>query len=416
MRSTSILLVALAALVPAACSERADPVSVGSEEDPSALFFGKRIVYQVTTLPTLGGSSASGQSITNRGWVAGYSNNPGNATRQATVWRDGELTPLGTLPGGPNSTVVWPGQNLRGTVVGISSTGELDPEGKKFSCYVFFPDQIHTGHKCRGFVWDGGAMRELPPLGGNNSFASTVNNRGQIVGWAETAVRDPTCLPESQTLQFRAVVWGPGEGDIRELPPYPGDSTSAAVHINDRGQVVGISGDCDQAVGRHSARHAVLWDRGEVIDLGNIGGDTWNTPTYINLRGDIVGFAGLSEDEGGPGPLQAFLWTRRDGMQRLDPPEGCTGAQAHSVNLRRQIVGAATGCPEGPEKAVRAFIWERGVMRDLNEFVDDPDLFLVDATVINDRGWITGEALDLESGESMAYIARPKLVIPWLPW
>src|SRR5438046_9716081 len=47
-------------------------------------------------------------------------------------------------------------------------------------------------------------------------------------------------------------------------------------------QVFGISGDCGIAVGGVSARHAVVWQNGVPIDLGNIGGNAWNTPTAIN--------------------------------------------------------------------------------------------------------------------------------------
>ncbi len=46
-------------------------------------------------------------------------------------------------------------------------------------------------------------MRPLPTLGGTHSFATGTNNRRQTVGWAETTVRDRSCVPP-QVLQFRA--------------------------------------------------------------------------------------------------------------------------------------------------------------------------------------------------------------------
>jgi len=46
-------------------------------------------------------------------------------------------------------------------------------------------------------------MTALPPFpGGFNSYATAVNNRGEIVGWAENGVADPTCNTALQTLQF----------------------------------------------------------------------------------------------------------------------------------------------------------------------------------------------------------------------
>ena len=79
-------------------------------------------------------------------------------------------------------------------------------------------------------------MTPLPPFpGGYNSYATAANNRGEIVGWAENGTIDPTCDTNFQILQFRAVIWGP-HGEMQELPPLPGDSTSAATAINDQGR------------------------------------------------------------------------------------------------------------------------------------------------------------------------------------
>src|SRR6266480_3016598 len=192
--------------------------------------------YQVATLPDLG-ASGQANSINNRGWVAGGVNLPGGAYSEATAWIDGSLVRLGTL-GGPNSLVGWPVENNDGVIVGISEVSALDPVESGSSCQYFFP--TITGHACQGFRWQNNVMTPLPTLGGTNSYATAANNKGQIVGWAENTVHDPTCV-SPQVLQFRAVIWGPGAGQIQELPPLPGDSTSAATAINDKGDVVGIS-------------------------------------------------------------------------------------------------------------------------------------------------------------------------------
>ena len=362
------------------------------------------VEYRVTNLPSLGGTVSRGNSINNRGWIAGYSNLPGNQSRHATVWLDGSPSPLdlGTL-GGPNSSVVWPVKNNRGLIVGISQTSTPEPLGERWSCAAFFPGATGTGYTCLGFVWEKGVMRALPTLGGNNGFASGANNRGEVVGWAENNVQDPTCVPP-QVLQFRAVVWEPKNDQIRELPPLPGDTSGAATAINNRGQVVGISGTCDQAVGRFTAAHAVLWDKGTVIDLGNLGAPWWNTPTAINQRGDVVGFAGLPGDDPDNPVLHAFLWTRRGGIQDLGTLPGDVSSQANSINDRGQVVGvscdAAGSC--------RAFLWEDGVMTDLNTLVAPgyPGILTM-AQDINDRGVITGRAFDPQTGQLPAFVAVP---------
>ena len=85
--------------------------------------------FQVENLPSLGGTVSRGNSIDNRGWVAGYSNLTGNQSRHATLWRDGSAVDLGTL-GGPNSSVAWPVKNNRGLIAGISQTATPDPLGE----------------------------------------------------------------------------------------------------------------------------------------------------------------------------------------------------------------------------------------------------------------------------------------------
>src|SRR5262249_43336516 len=207
--------------------------------------------YSVVSLASLGGMTSGASSVNDRGWVSGFSNLPGDQTRHAVLWRHGQKFDLGTL-GGPNSSVAWPNHNRR-TVVGIAETADIDPLGERWSCAAFFPSS--TGHTCLGFVWEHGVMNPLPTLGGNNGYAAGANNLGQVVGWAETPVHDPTCIAP-QVLQFQAVIWGPRRGQIQQLPPLEGDPDSAATAINDRGQVVGISGTCYRAVGASSAKHA----------------------------------------------------------------------------------------------------------------------------------------------------------------
>lgn len=363
----------------------------------------QQVTYRVTNLPSLGGGSSAGNSINNRGWVAGRSNLPGDQVRHATLWRAGEITDLGTL-GGLNSAVLWPVKNVRGVLAGISQTARRDPLGERWSCSAFFPAATGTGPQCLGFRWEAGVMRPLPTLGGTNGFATGVNNLGEIAGWAENTVHDRTCVAP-QVLQFRAVVWGPGRSRIRELAPLPGDTVSAATALNDRGQVVGISGYCDQAVGRFSAIHAVLWQQGRAIPLGTLGGVAWNTPMSINQRGDVVGFSNVSAADGGDYNPHAFLWTRGEGIRDLGTLPGDATSQALGINERREVVG--TSCDV--EGSCRAFVWRDGVMRDLNRLARPGyDDRLTSANDIDDVGRITGQALDEDAGRYVAFEARPR--------
>jgi probable HAF family extracellular repeat protein len=358
--------------------------------------------YTITDLPSLGGTNSRANSINNRGWLAGYSNLAGNQSRHAALWRDGALTDLGTL-GGPNSNVTWSVKSNSGLVAGISQTATPDPLGEAWSSAAFYPGPTGTGFINLGFVWENGVMRALPTLGGNNGFATGANSRGQIVGWAENSVHDPTCVPPQQ-LQFRPVVYGPKGNQISELPLPAGDTSGAATGINEKGQAVGISGICDQAVGRFTAKHAVLWDKkGSIVDLGNLGAPFWNTPTNINQRGDVVGFAGAPNDPDG-NFLQAFIWTAEGGMQPLGFLPGDVHSEAYGINERRQVVGLS--CDANGN--CRAFIWEKGVMRDLNDF--KPASYtrqLEQARDINEAGEIAGRSLDA-TGVRKAFLAAPR--------
>ena len=374
--------------------------------------------YRIEIIRTdLGGTNSRGNAVNARGWVAGFSNLSGNTMRRAALWRNGSISDLGTL-GGPSSAVIWPGMNNAGLVAGISHTGELDPLNEAWSCEggAFLP-ATNPRQVCRGFVWEDDVMHELPTFGGTHGFATGVNNLGQVVGWAETTVHDPTCTGV-QVLQFRAAMWEPKKGKMKELPPLPGDSTSAANDINERGQAVGISGDCDQAVGRFSARHGVIWEKGKPQEVPNLGGISWHTPMDINQRGDVVGFSNppSARDLQGVFFAHGFLWIYgSDEAIDVGVLAGDSVSQAQAINNQRDVVGVSAGGTVG----LRAFLWRDGKLMDLNVlagpgFGPGQPFQLRSARDINDVGLITGDVLETSSGQIFTYVAIP-IVSPPAP-
>jgi probable HAF family extracellular repeat protein len=378
-------------------------------QKPEAMKGGSQ--YLVSTLPDFGGTSSGGNSINNQSWVAGYSRLP-DRNRHAALWRKRQhysLLDLGTL-GGPNSSVTWNVKNTEGIMVGISQTADPEPLGESWSSAAFYSTPNNVGYINLGFVWEGCQMRGLPNFpGGNNGFATGANNLGQVVGWAENGVHDPNCCC-TQVLQFRPAVWTLGPPDqIQDLPLIAGDSSGAATAINDNGQIVGISGICDQAIGRHTAKHAVLWENGTVTDIyPNAPAPWWNTPTAINRRGDVVGFAGDQAFVEGD-VLHAFMWTREHGIRPLKPlkhrvPEH-VDSEAYGINERRQVVGVSC---DAQQTDCRAVIWDHGAYpTDLNDLKGDYSSFLALAKDINDDGEITGRAIDSTTGALIAYLAVP---------
>ncbi|HTV96535.1 MAG TPA: hypothetical protein VME42_11035 [Steroidobacteraceae bacterium] len=379
--------VAACALVMGAARLGAQPQASSSED----------AAYTVYDLGTLGGTVSSGNVINDPGWAMGNANLAGDQITHAAVWIDGMKSDLGTL-GGANSVIDWPVHNGRGVISGIAETAQIDTLGEAWSCSAFFPTVTH--HVCLGFRYFEGTMTALPTLGGPNGYAAGVNEQGDIVGWAENKVHDPTCNPQStQVLQFEAVRWG-ADGAIEELPPYPGDQDGAATAINAQGDAVGISGTCDYAVGAGTAKHALIWRHGVPALIPTFGGQGWNTPADINSRAEVVGFADVKNDVTNgvltPYPLPlGFFWSASTGTIQIDPLPGDQYAIAYALNDEGIVVGQSFGGPEGS----RAFIWHHGKAYDLNTLLPPGSaLYLIYAEGINDRGEITGQACVLVDG------------------
>ena len=116
----------------------------------------------------------------------------------------------------------------------------------------------------------------------------------------------------------------------------------------------------------------------------------------------MVGFAGAPNDPDG-NFLQAFIWTPERGIQPLGFLPGDVHSEGYGINERRQVVGLS--CDANGN--CRAFIWENGVMRDLNDF--KPASYtarLEQARDINEAGEIAGRSID-SAGVRRAFLATP---------
>ena len=360
-----------------------------------------RPTYRVVSLSSRGGASNSANGINNEGLITGSTDAADGASREAALWFHGFRFDLGTL-GGPNSNVAWPVKNRIGLIAGIAQTDIVEPLGQTWSCRSFFAFPTRSGFICSAVAWENGKIRALPTLGGYNGFATGANDHRQIVGWAQNTVLDPSCNPVHVKQQFHAVMWGPGENQILDLVPLQGDTTSAATAINNKGQVVGISGNCGTAVGGTSAREAVMWERGQPRVLGNLGGIAWNTPMALNDRGDVVGFSNVSKQSGAAPNWRAFMWTKERGIQDLGALDGYPLSQALGINEKRQVVG--TSCT-ADFSACRAVLWLHGRIIDLNDLAPGYADVLYAANDINDDGDIAGQAFTPDTQQYSAVLA-----------
>ena len=340
--------------------------------------------YTVQDLGTLGGTFSWAYGINNKGSISGMSLLSGDTAMRAFLWRKGQMTDLGTLGGFNSSPIYKP--NERDEVVGQAETSIPDPFHDILCTSLFF--DLDTGLSCAAFLWKDGTITPLRSLvEGRNSRADAINNRGQVVGNAENSTPQ-SC--EQSPFKLRPVMWERGE--IQELPTLYGDPEGRALGINDRGQVVGwtLSEDC--------VFHSVLWEKGTVTDLGNLGG-TYNTAFSINNRGQAFGQASLP----GESTRHAFLWQKDTGMMDLGTLFGDFSSSAWSIDNKGRVVG--TSCDVNFN--CRAFLWQDGIMTDLNTLIPaDSGWFLVEADGINARGEIVG--LGCTDLECHAFLATPR--------
>lgn len=299
----------------------------------------------------------------------------------AVLWRNGEIIDLGTLGG---NIVGAFGINERGQIAGNSTNAIPDP-------FCFFGTDQN-----RAFLWENGQMRDLGTLGGNCASVigagggvsfHPINDAGQIIGASTT---DTVVNPLTGNPTWDPFLWEKGKGmtDLGTL----GGAFGSAQAINNRGQIIGQSsiaadpGACNGFPDNGDFNcHAFLWDHGRLLDLtANTAGGRPALLVALNDAGEIIGWGRF------PGsPLEAFLW-RNGAAIDLGHLDGCFSF-THSINSQGQVVGAAISC-DGT--MFRAFLWEHGSMVDLNSLIaPGSSLELIDATDINERGEIVGDGV-----------------------
>ncbi len=204
-------------------------------------------------------------------------------------------------------------------------------------------------------------MRGLGTLGGENSYANSINNRREVVGSSDNA-----------NGRTRAFLWRPGRG-MRSLGTL-GGPFSQAFDINDATQVVGSSLTADRE------EHAFLWTAARGMeDLGTLGGAS-SIALGISQTGEVVG-----QSHTAAGTTRAFLWTRAGGMRSLGTLGG-QGAAAWSVNTHRRVVGSSL--PDQISANPVAFLWTPGGgMRSLPQPIPNA---VGEANYLNEFGNIIG--------------------------
>ncbi|GAA3345016.1 hypothetical protein GCM10020358_50500 [Amorphoplanes nipponensis] len=301
-RLTRILMAATCALVATVAS--AGPAAAGPATLPGR--------YRAVPLTGVTGERAGAYAMNDSGQVVGQFETA-DQVLHAFRWQHGRMTDLGVLEAGPDERAMARDVNARGDVVGSSDRG-----GRQ-----------------RAVLWRRGHLIDLGDLGSGSSYASAVNDRGQVVGTSWTARGEP-----------RGFIWQ--HGRMRDLGV---GGYTQPLDINNRGQVVGWSGR-----GADGPQHAFLWQRGKVTWLA---AGTPSRATAINDRGEVAGSVTDWTSE----PISRAVRWHHGTMSYLGSLPGGNAGGAAAINEHGVILGSGNIAPYSLEE--HAFLYRHGTMRDL---------------------------------------------------
>jgi probable HAF family extracellular repeat protein len=204
--------------------------------------------------------------------------------------------------------------------------------------------------------------RDIGTLGGTSAGASGLNDRGEVVGYSETA--DGASHP---------FYWRDGV-----MTDLSSTGLTASVFINNRGDIAGATLADDGIY-----ENAALWRDGRLIDLGSLGGDGSNV-RGMNQRGDVIGVSGVNSDKG-------FLW--QDGTM-TELRVGELGVFPNSINDQGDVAGSLM-TSDGADGG--AALWRGGRLIRLVPPFGVPESAV--AGRINNRGQVLGVVRVPETGD-----------------
>lgn len=274
-----------------------------------------------------------------------------------------------------------------------------------------------------------------------DSAATSISNRSHIVGWADRAdgvIHAFLVAPEAG-VYFK----DDDDDSVNDLMVDLGtlsataDPVSSATAVNDLGQVTGYA-YTNTADGQTAYRAFLItpldndsdgfgdtWFVGVnnvntlMVDLGTLGGlNSWGRD--VNNAGQVVGESAY-DNAVGDHYTRAFVWQGGNmtdlGALRTDADTGSSSASA--INEAGQVVGWA----ENDNAERRAFIYENGELKDLNDLLwlvnDDGTtstvrVTLTEARDINEDGIIVGWGTvgSSDDAETRGFLLNPVMVDP----
>jgi uncharacterized membrane protein len=218
---------------------------------------------------------------------------------------------------------------------------------------------VRSDRTGQGFLLDDGVLTPIDPPGALATFPLHINAKGQIVGiYSDVSETYPIVAPQHGFLLSDGVY---------TTIDVPGSSSTVAFGINNRGQIVGGFVDAD-------GLHGFLLDD-SVFTTIDIADSTGTIATGINARGQIVGVY----IDAAPAPYGFLL--DRGVCTTLDFP-GAQATQPNDINNRGQIVGQYETA-----QTAHGFLLDKGTFTT----IDAPGAPRATQVIgINDRGEMVG--------------------------
>jgi len=329
MRGNKAVGMTLAALVAASGLAATDTAAQAPRAKPSK----RQAQWTLIDVGTLGGPGSYGAAINNAGVVVGCADVAGSGTH-AFAYQAGSMRDLGTGADSGDGNSCALAVNDEGLIAGRASTGELVEwaDGKVVHLGVkgnvtavngagIVVGSINDGSATRAFMYRDGIVTDLGHLGTDasaSSSANAINRQGQVVG-------------NSNNHAFRYQ-----DGVMTDLGTL-GGASSIAKGIDDQGDIVGMSADA------HGAPTPFVYN--SVMQA--LPAPTYSAAIAINNRGQVIGSGegiyGYLLDNGTVTRLDTIPAVQAKGWRHLEP----TG-----INDRGWIVGTAAT----PSGDLRAFV------------------------------------------------------------
>lgn len=317
------------------------------------LAFGARaeLAYRIEMIELPPGSNA--WDLNNKGEVTGTLHSfdeDGNAFSTPVLWRKGKLINLtSAMSRGGRDSIFIGSINDHSVILGSDSNGS------------FLFKRPH--HRI-----------DLPTL----AIAEGHNNRNEVFG---------TWFGDSNAPAF---LWR--KGQLTVLQGLPG-GISNALGMNDRGDVVGVSGP--------APGFAVVWRGDEIMPLPVLPGTISGQANAINNLGQVVGVDISSDNE-----AKGFLWTDGNLIELPGPEPQCPNGGPVGINDWGVVIGGAAGCARGDAVAL---VWIAAQPIALDDLIatNDPlrtQLRLRTSIAINDRGQIVSLATDRATGQQNHFV------------